>query len=148
MPVVNEIVLGYYGHVLSDGRPHMRESRGLTIHAMQLKLSHRVTPQGAVVISAAGKVRLGEECARINRLVDELLDRGRRDFIIDLSDVLHMDSTGIGQFISTLTRVQQAGGRLRMAAAKPNVREAFRITRLDTIFRFCDDVESACEDLR
>jgi len=73
----------------------------------------------------------------------DLLETGRRKFIVDLSGLTHIDSTGIGTFIASLGKVSQAGGALAMAGAGGMVREGFRVTRLDKVFRFFPDVESA-----
>ena len=114
---------------------------------MQMEISHKITDQGVVIIAVSGRVTLGDESAKIEEAVGELLEEGRRSFVFDLSGVKFMDSTGIGRFIASLNRVMQAGGKLRMAAAQNTVREGFRVTRLDTVFEFFDDVESACQGL-
>jgi anti-sigma B factor antagonist len=112
----------------------------------QLEISQRETEQGVAVIRVAGRVMLGDESARIETMVEELLDKGTKRIVFDLSGVDHMDSTGIGRFISSLNKVMRAGGKLRMAAAGRMVREGFRVTRLDTVFEFFDEVDSACQD--
>jgi len=85
----------------------------------------------------------GPESAQIESLTAGLLERGYRRLIFDLSAVKRIDSTGIGRFISALNSVQQAGADLRMASGPGYVRDCFRVTRLDTIFRFYPDVETA-----
>ena len=64
---------------------------------------------------------------------------------MDLSGVTHIDSTGIGTFmLASFGKVRQAGGELVMAGAGSGVvREGFRVTRLDSVFHFYPDVESA-----
>lgn len=86
---------------------------------------------------------IGEESDKIETLVDEFLAAGKKRFVFDLSRVRHLDSTGIGRFISILNKVMKAGGKMCMAAASAVVREAFRVTRLDTVFEFSDTVEEA-----
>ena len=73
--------------------------------------------------------------------------RATRKIVLDLSGVTHIDSTGIGTFIASLGKVTQSGGSLAMAGASGLVREGFRVTRLDSIFRFFPDVESAVSAL-
>jgi len=90
---------------------------------------------------------LGPESEKIETLVGEFIQKGRKNFVFDLAGVRHLDSTGIGRFISCLNKVMQAGGKLRVAAASGVVREGFRVTRLDTVFEFADDVEAACQGL-
>lgn len=111
---------------------------------MDLEIRQRETEHGVVVITVTGRVMLGEESAKVEQAVEAALAAGKRKIVFDLAGVKHMDSTGIGRFISALNKIMQAGGKLRMAAAESVVREGFRVTRLDTVFEFHDDVESAC----
>lgn len=108
----------------------------LDIHAEDLR-------PGVIVIRLAGKLMMGPESASLESLVNERLDGGARHVVFDLADLKQLDSTGIGRFISTFNRLMQAGGTLGMAAAAPTVRQSFRVTRLDTVFKFYDSVDLA-----
>ena len=99
------------------------------------------------VITLRGKLMLGEEAAQLEMLVPQLLKSGRKNVVFDLSGVTHIDSTGIGRFIDTYGRLGQAGGQMRLAGATGAVRDSFRVTRLDTVFKFYPTVEIACEGL-
>jgi anti-sigma B factor antagonist len=107
-----------------------------------LQVSHQDLAPDTVVITLAGKMMLGES-APVESLILSLLAEGRRKFIVDLSALTHIDSTGIGTFIAALGKVGQAGGALVMAGASGMVREGFRVTRLDKVFRFFPDLDSA-----
>lgn len=115
---------------------------------MPLDIQHRQLEAGIVVIAVAGRIMIGDESARIEATVAELLGQGHRKLVFDLAGVTHIDSTGIGRFIASLNKVFQAGGRMHMAAATNTVRDSFHVTRLDTVFKFFPDVESACAALR
>ena len=75
--------------------------------------------------------------------VASLLEQGTRKIIIDMANVTHIDSTGIGRCISCLNKCMQTGAKLHMAGANGQVREAFRVTRLDRMFKFFDQVPDA-----
>ena len=108
-----------------------------------LQIDHTRTATGIVVITLAGRLMLGPEGQKVEKLVVDELGKGERKFIIDASGITHVDSTGIGRFISALNHVMQVGGTLVMAGAEGVVREGFHVTRLDTIFQFFPDVEAA-----
>jgi len=99
------------------------------------------------IITLRGKLMLGTEAAQLESLVPELVKNGRKNLVFDLSGVTHIDSTGIGRFIDTYSRVAPLGGQMRLAGATGAVRDSFRVTRLDTIFPFFPTVEAACEGL-
>ena len=104
--------------------------------------------QGATsIITLRGKLMLGEESAQLETLVPKLLKSGRKNLVFDLSGVTHIDSTGIGRFIDTYSRLGPVGGQMRLAGATGAVRDSFRVTRLDTVFPFYPTVEAACEGL-
>ena len=108
-----------------------------------LEIDHKEIEPGVEVITIAGRVMLGPDSQRIEAVVHELLGQGRKKIIFDLSGVTHIDSTGIGRFIAALNMVMAAQGVMFIAGAQGQVREGFRVTRLDTIFRFFDGLEAA-----
>lgn len=104
----------------------------------------RVDGEGVVsVITLRGKLMLGEDCRQLEAVIPELLSEGRTKLIFDLSGVTHIDSTGIGKFIDTYSRLAKVSGKMRMAGAQGAVRDSFRVTRLDTVFSFFPTVEEA-----
>jgi len=111
---------------------------------MNLTIEHKQMDPGASLITLRGKLLLGPECKQLEALVPELLASGSKTLVFDLSEVTHIDSTGIGRFIDTFGRVKKAGGEMRLAGASGVVRESFRITRLDTVFPLYPTVEAAC----
>lgn len=108
-----------------------------------LVLSHIEVEPKVAVITVAGRVMIGPEGEQIETLVRDLLGQGFKAIIFDLSGVTHMDSTGMGRFIASLTMSMKNKAQLMLAGTAPKVREGFRVTRLDTVFKFYDDVESA-----
>jgi anti-anti-sigma factor len=104
----------------------------------------RLDGEGAVsVIVLRGKLMLGQDCQQLEAVIPELLKDGRTKLIFDLSGVTHIDSTGIGRFIDTYSRLIKVNGKMRMAGAGGAVRDSFRVTRLDTVFSFFATVEEA-----
>jgi len=114
---------------------------------MALEIHQKELAPGTAVITLEGSVMRGPEGEGIETMLHGLLDQGYRNIIFDLAAVKRIDSTGIGRFISSLNKVEESGGKMRMAGAQGYVRECFRVTRLDTIFRFCPTVEEASASL-
>ncbi len=113
-----------------------------------LEIEHAIRDDGIAVVRVAGRVMLGDESARIETLTAELVAAGHRKLVFEVGGVTHIDSTGIGRFIASFNQVMQAGGALVLAGATGVVREGFRVTRLDTVFKFAADVEAAATQLR
>jgi anti-anti-sigma factor len=111
--------------------------------APQLHLHHQEVDPGVVVITLSGKLMLGRESEQVTTLVPELLERGSRGIIFDIAGLTRVDSTGIGRFISSYNRIEQAGGKMAIVAPTSHLRDCFRATQLDRVFAFYNDVPAA-----
>lgn len=108
-----------------------------------LRIESRKPNPDQAVIAVSGRMTLGEIDHQFESTVESLGAEGCRHLIFDLSALTHIDSTGIGRFIAAYRRTMAQSGTLKMAAATPTVRAAFRVTRLDSVFPFFDSVEAA-----
>jgi anti-sigma B factor antagonist len=114
-----------------------------TLKPVQFNIEQRQITPGTLLIQLSGRLMLGPEGQQVERAVAEGLAKGDRRFVFDMSGITHIDSTGIGRCIASLNSITQGGGKLHMAGATGSVRESFRVTRLDRVFRFFDDVPAA-----
>jgi anti-anti-sigma factor len=110
---------------------------------VHLQIGHQEQENGIVIVTLAGRLMLGPEGAQLEALIRKLLTNGFRKVIFDFGELTHIDSTGIGRCISSLNMVMQANGKLHIAAATGQVREGFRITQLDRVFQFFNDIPAA-----
>ncbi len=110
---------------------------------MALSIDQADTGNARSVITLKGELTLGTDCNRLHQVIHSAIAAGRRHLVFDLSGVGQLDSTGIGQFIDAYSTLDRVGGEMSLAGASGIVREAFRVTRLDTIFRFVPTVADA-----
>ncbi len=103
---------------------------------MSVTIEHREQSPQAALITVNGRLLLGPGCLEMERLINGLLARGYLHLTIDVAGITHIDSTGMGRFIDAHTKLQPLGGTVHVVGAKGSVRDMFKITRLDTIFRF------------
>ncbi|QDU70617.1 STAS domain-containing protein [Mucisphaera calidilacus] len=68
--------------------------------------------------------------------------------VIDLEGVTFVSSIGIGMLVTCATSLKRKGCEVILAAAKPEIEEVFRASRLDAFFRIVDTVEEAESLLR
>ena len=76
------------------------------------------------------------------RLMD-VIARGRTRLAVDLSEVLFVDSTGIGTLVSGLKAARRAGGELRLVAPGPQAMKLLKLTTLDRVFRTSETLDEA-----
>lgn len=62
------------------------------------------------------------------------VERGASLFVLDLTTVSFVDSTGLGALVGGLKRVSTKGGRLVVAGLQPGVSSLFKLTRMDKVF--------------
>ena len=111
--------------------------------AQQLYLHHQEVDPGVVVITLSGRLMLGRESEQVTALVTRLLEQGILAIIFDIAGLTRVDSTGIGRFITSYNRIEEAGAQMAIVAATPHLRDCFHATQLDRIFTFYDDVPAA-----
>ena len=75
--------------------------------------------------------------------IRELLDQGVLNFAINLAEVPHADSYGLGGLAAAYNLVQQAGGRIKFFAANDRLVRTLHRLQLDTVLEFFEDEESA-----
>jgi anti-sigma B factor antagonist len=77
------------------------------------------------------------------RLLAELGHRGLASFVLDLTEVGFVDSTGLGALVSAFKLAGRPGGVV-ISGANASVRTLLKITRMDRVFRlFETETEAA-----
>ncbi len=66
--------------------------------------------------------------------IKELVNKGNRNFVVDMDRVEDFDSTGLGTLVAALKRVRQQGGQLTIVCNDSGLREVFEITNLSQLF--------------
>lgn len=81
--------------------------------------------------------------AGLRREIDTTLDAETRNLIFDFSALTFMDSSGIGMIMGRYKKVQAIGGKLIIAAPRPQVRRIIEMSGLLSIIRIEPDVKHA-----
>jgi len=73
---------------------------------------------------------------------EQLKQRKPGKVLVDLHQVPHIGSAGIGFIVGIFTTLKVNGGHIVLVALQPHVYEAFHLTRLTTIIPLAPDVTS------
>ena len=76
------------------------------------------------------------------------IDSGFKECVIDLDDVNYMDSSGIGFLLGALKRVKETNGGLRICRLNTYLAGLFRLLQLNEILEITDSIESAVSSLK
>ena len=68
--------------------------------------------------------------------------------MLDLGDVTHIDSGGLGTLVGLYTAARNVGGDIKLANLGSRVNELLQITKLVTVFDVLDEVEDAVASCR
>ncbi|MGH3326629.1 MAG: STAS domain-containing protein [Streptomycetales bacterium] len=110
---------------------------------MELSLSTRAVGDRAV-IETAGQIDV-YTAAQFRQEITDAIDAGKRHLIIDLNQIVFLDSTGLGVLVGGLKRVRTLGGSLSVVCSDLDVLRPFHITGLDKVFVIHDTVDQAVD---
>jgi anti-sigma B factor antagonist len=87
-------------------------------------------------IDSTNATKLGEG-------LNEQIDAGRHQLVIDLAQVDYMSSAGLRELVAAVKKLRKLNGDLRVASPSPRVREVLDLAGLDSIFQmFTTQVEA------
>ena len=98
---------------------------------------------GITILELHGKVTIGEGSREIRETIRKLLDAGNKNILLNLGDVSYVDSSGIGELVSSYTTVTNQGEQFKLLHLTKKIRELLAITKLLTVFDSYDDEETA-----
>jgi len=95
------------------------------------------------ILDCSGKITLGEGTMAVRNTVRETLKNGGKKIILNLGDVNYIDSSGIGELVSSFTTVANQGGTLKLLNLTKKIQELLAITKLLTVFSVYDSEQAA-----
>ena len=108
----------------------------------QLNLKER--QEGDVtILDLSGKITIGEGSVQLREAVRRLLDEGRKKILLNLGDVAYVDSSGIGELVSSYTTTNNQGGQLKLLNLTKKIQDLLMITKLLTVFETHDNEQAA-----
>ncbi len=89
---------------------------------------------------------VGDEVGpKLVELVSDAVNDKIKTFVIDLSQVRYISSSGLGVLITMLTKMRNVGGEVYLTTPSEHVKKLLIITKLNNIFTVFDSVEAARE---
>ena len=98
-----------------------------------------------VVLHLSGSLTIGPETDALESQVRNLICRGDKNIIFELSGVERIDSLGGMTLVRCFFAAREAGGVLRIAGPSQSVQQLFNIVQVETVIRLYPNVAAACE---
>jgi len=96
------------------------------------------------VVAVAGEIDLFTAPDLKQRLAS-LIESGRRQLVLDLTETTFLDSTGLGVLIGAVKRLRSRDGELVIVNQDETIGKTFEITGLDQIFTIRSSRSEALE---
>ena len=114
---------------------------------MQLSIETKRIAPDIAILAMNGRITMGNDCLQVEWNSKQLLGENVKKLIFDLTNVSHVDSTGIGIIVMMAGRVKEAGGQLRIAGTNEHVHKVLTLTSIDKLIPLYDTAEAATEGL-
>ncbi len=95
------------------------------------------------MLNMKGKLVDKAEAVEISVEIDEQLAEGANKFVVDLSELDYMNSTGLNIIINLMNKSRNEGGETIVAGAKPRIKALFDVTKLSSVFTMKESVKEA-----
>jgi anti-sigma B factor antagonist len=101
---------------------------------------------GIHVLRVGGELDL-HAAPQVRSALDELIEKGARSIVLDLSETSFIDSTALGAIVGAHKQLQPDGG-LQVVCTNEHVLRIFGYAGLDAILSIHDDRDAALAALR
>lgn len=111
---------------------------------MQIEVANE---QGATIVRPTTDRLDIEVAGEFRTMLLSLIDQGHRHLVVDLKDVMFIDSSGLGALVSALKTIKRGSGSgdVRLARVQPPVVSLLEIIRLNRVFTSYPTVEQAIQ---
>ena len=110
---------------------------------MSLEVATREV-DGVTILDLGGRITLGDASSgKLRETVRELLGGGAKKILINLGDVSYIDSSGLGELVSTYTTASNQGAAVKLLNVQKKVQDLLQITKLYTVFESHDNEADA-----
>ncbi len=97
-----------------------------------------VTKEGDVVVVTVEGDLDASSAPDLRAKFEELIGQRENQYVIDLTGVPFMDSSGIAALVNLFKRVRIGAGDVKLCGFQEEIEKVFKLTRLDRVFDIFD----------
>ena len=95
------------------------------------------------VVRVSGRLVAEEGSKYFRDAIESLMERGFLQFVLNLRDIVTLDSGGVGSIVAKYLSVRRAGGDLKLVCLSGRACHVLDIAGLLRVFEVFDDEEAA-----
>ena len=99
--------------------------------------------QGATVLELKGRMVAGDECDALRATIKDLLAADHPRIVLNMGEVIRIDSTGVGLLVEAVINTAKKGGELKLASLPKLIRGVLMVHKLLQAFEVYDNEEQA-----
>jgi len=109
---------------------------------MLLQIAERLVEPDITIVELSGKLALGRESQRIESVIEELVRKGSKRVVLDMSGVEYIDSAGMGMVALAAGKLREVGGKLAVVATGGRVLHLLTLTQMSSIVTVCPTADA------
>ena len=99
---------------------------------------------GVTIVDLGGRITLGDASSgKLRESIREILGGGAKKILINLADVSYIDSSGLGELVSSYTTASNQDASVKLLNVQAKVQDLLQITKLYTVFDSFDNEADA-----
>lgn len=98
-----------------------------------------------IVLDVTGRLAAGDGVGLLKDKINSVTLQGHRQVLLNLADVPHIDSNGLGELIAAQTTVTRSGGEIKLVNLTARVQDLLAICRLSNVFETFDSEADALQ---
>ncbi len=95
------------------------------------------------ILDMDGKITIGDGNVALRSAIRRLIEEGKKKILLNVGGVGYVDSSGIGELVSSYTTIQREGGQLKLLNLTQKIQDLLGITKLLTVFDTYDEESKA-----
>ncbi len=99
----------------------------------------------SVILDLEGNIIMGSGSAQLRDSIRRLIEEGKEKIILNLAGVKYIDSSGVGELVSSSVALNRVSGHLKLLNLPEKVEEVMALSSLLSIFEIYDDEKEALQ---
>jgi anti-sigma B factor antagonist len=95
------------------------------------------------ILDLSGQITFTQGDQLFKDKIHSLVNQGHKNIVVNMANVTHVDSAGLGELVSAYTTMTRAGGGMVLVNLTKRLHDLLAITKLLTVFDTFDSEQEA-----
>ena len=100
------------------------------------------------ILDLEGRITIGDGNVSLRNAIRRLIQEGKKKILLNLAGVGYVDSSGIGELVSSYTTIGREKGQLKLLNLTQKIQDLLAITKLLTVFDVYEDEQTALNSFK